>query len=216
VGAALIARRGWTSRLAGMAIAPDARAQGIGRWCMDRLLHGARARGERAMVLEVIEQNEPAVRLYQRCGFRTLRRLVSYVVSQPAGAADVALEEADLHTVARLVSAHGLPDLPWQISGESLAQAGPPNRAYRLGAAYVTISNPDEAQVAIRSLLVAPNGRRQGQATRLLRAVMARHPGKTWQVPALCPEEIGGVFEKAGFVQESLSQLQMIADLEKD
>jgi ribosomal protein S18 acetylase RimI-like enzyme len=216
VGAALIARRGWTSRLAGMAIAPEARGQGIGLWCMDRLLYGARARGERAMVLEVIEQNDPAVRLYQRCGFRTLRRLVSYVVSQPRGVAEAALDEVDLYTVARLVSAHGLPDLPWQISGESLAQVGPPNRAYRLGTAYVAISNPDETQVVVRSLVVEPEGRRQGQATRLLQAVMARHPGKRWRVPALCPEEVGGVFEKAGFVKEPLSQFQMVADLEKE
>ncbi len=47
-----------------MAIAPGARGQGIGLWCMDRLVDEARARGERSMVLEVIEQNDPAVRLY--------------------------------------------------------------------------------------------------------------------------------------------------------
>jgi ribosomal protein S18 acetylase RimI-like enzyme len=213
VGAALIAHRGWTSRLAGMALVPEARFQGIGRWCVGQLLDEARARGERRMVLEVIEQNIPAVRSYKGCGFRTQRRLVGYVALEPSGIADDDLEEIDLYHVARLVTACGLPDLPWQISGESLAQAGPPNWAYRLGAAYVTISNPDETQIAIRSLLVKPDGRGQGQATRLLHAVMAAHPGKTWRVPALCPEEVGGVFEHAGFELDSLSQLQMTIDL---
>lgn len=213
VGAALIARRGWTSRLAGMAIVPQARDQGIGHWCMAQLMNEARTRGERVMVLEVIEQNTPAVRLYQGCGFRVQRRLVSYVASQFQGVADDELEEVDLYQVARLVTAYGLPDLPWQISGESLAQVGPPNRAYRLGAAYVAISNPDDAQGAVRSLLVRPEGRRQGQAIRLLRAMMTEYPDKVWQVPALCPEEIGGVFEKAGFARESLSQFQMMANL---
>lgn len=210
VGVALIARRGWTSRLAGMALVPEARGQGAGRWCMGQLLDEARARGERAMVLEVIEQNAPAVGLYKGCGFGTRRRLVSYVAApHTEAAAGDDLEEVDLYEVARLVTAHGLPDLPWQISGESLAGIGPPNRAYRLGAAYVALSDPGAARVAIRSLLVRPEGRGQGQATRLLRAVMAAHPGRAWQVPALCPEEVGFVFEAAGFERDLLSQLQM-------
>jgi predicted GNAT family acetyltransferase len=111
--------------------------------------------------------------------------------------------------VARLVTAHGLPDLPWQISGESLAQGGAPDRAYRLGAAYAVLTDPGASRIGIRSVLVQPEARRQGQATRLLRAVMASHPGKTWSVTALCPEEIGGLFAKAGFTSEPLSQLQM-------
>ena len=82
-GIALIARRGWTARLAAMALVPGARGAGLGRWLMERLIDEARARGERAMVLEVIEQNEPAVRLYNRCGFCTVRRLVGAVASPP-------------------------------------------------------------------------------------------------------------------------------------
>jgi predicted GNAT family acetyltransferase len=64
--------------------------------------------------------------------------------------------------------------------------------------------------VAIRTTVVELEARRQGQAARLLRAVMAEHPGKAWIVPALCPAEIGGVFEKVGFEREDLSQLQMV------
>jgi GNAT superfamily N-acetyltransferase len=52
VGGALIARRGWTTRLAGMAILPEARRTGIGRAAVLQLLGEAKTRGERAMVLE--------------------------------------------------------------------------------------------------------------------------------------------------------------------
>jgi ribosomal protein S18 acetylase RimI-like enzyme len=196
-----------------MALIPEARGQGIGRWCMTQLVDEARARGERMMVLEVIEQNTPAVRLYQGCGFRTLRRLVSLEASGLRKTTCSELEEVDLYQVALLVTMFGLPDLPWQISGETLAQSGPPSRAYRLGNAFVAISNPDEDQVAIRSLLVKPQSRGKGQAARLLEAVMAKHPDKIWRVPALCPEEVGGVFEKVGFEEGSLSQFQMAIDL---
>src|SRR5690349_8771507 len=62
-GIALIARRGWTSRLAAMGIAIEHRGLGGGSWFMKKLIDEACARGDREMVLEVIEQNEPAVRL---------------------------------------------------------------------------------------------------------------------------------------------------------
>src|ERR1041384_2123637 len=78
-GIALIARRGWTSRLAAMGIAKEVRGMGAGSWLMEKLINEACARGDREMVLEVIEQNEPAVRLYAKHGFEIVRRLVSYI-----------------------------------------------------------------------------------------------------------------------------------------
>lgn len=211
-GAALIARRGWTSRLAAMAIVPDARGIGVGNWLMEQLIEEGKARGERRMVLEVIEENAAGVRLYRRCGFRVVRRLVSYSMSHPPEAGpgtETDLEEVDLRDLARMVTAHGWPDLPWQVSGETLALMGPPNRAFRLGDAYIALSNPEPPEVGIRAVVTGPEARRQGHATRLLRALMASFPGKRWGVPALCPEEMGGLFEKAGFEQETLAQFQM-------
>jgi ribosomal protein S18 acetylase RimI-like enzyme len=212
VGAALIARRGWTSRLAAMAIVPDARGIGVGNWLMEQLIEEGKARGERRMVLEVIEENAAGVRLYRRCGFRVVRRLVSYSMPPTPEAGPhtgTDLEEVDLRDLARMVMAHGWADLPWQVSGESLALMGPPNRAFRLGDAYIALSNPEAPQVGIRAVVTGPEARRQGHATRLLRTVMASFPGKRWGVPALCPEEMGGLFEKVGFEQETLAQFQM-------
>jgi ribosomal protein S18 acetylase RimI-like enzyme len=213
-GVALIARRGWTSRLAAMAVSPSARNTGIGSWLMSQLIEQARARGERAMVLEVIEGNEPAVHLYRRAGFETVRRLVSYDTGPTTGiAGPVPGTEMDLRELAGWVSVYGLTDLPWQISGESLAQLGPPNVAFRWNGAAIALSNPEADTIAVRSLLVLPEARGQGRAGALLRATVDRYPGKTWRVPPLCPEEMGGLFERVGFARDSLSQLQMRVEL---
>jgi ribosomal protein S18 acetylase RimI-like enzyme len=210
----LMARRGWSSRGACMAVLPGARASGIGTWLLGRLLEESRGRGERRMELEVIEQNAPGVRLYEKSGFHTLRRLVSFSLSAAdGGLGKENLEEVDVREVARAVTAYGLPDLPWQVSGETIAHLGPPHVAYKMDAACVVITDPSVSTVAIRSAIVEPRGRGQGQGTRLLRALMARHPGKEWKVNALCPEEMGGLFESVGFVKGRLTQLHMVNDL---
>src|SRR5512138_571305 len=46
-GIALIARRGWVSRLAAMGIVKEIRGKGAGSWFMDELTRAARQRGDR-------------------------------------------------------------------------------------------------------------------------------------------------------------------------
>lgn len=208
-GIALIARRGWTSRLAAMGIAKEVRGVGAGSWFMDQLIREACERNEREMVLEVIEQNEPAVRLYEKHGFEIVRRLVSYIRRDAAEDAVHELSEIDLREAGRLISQYGLRDLPWQLSGESIAQLNPPVRALRGGQVYIVISNPEANDIVIWSLLTEPTVSGNGLALGMLKSVMAAYPGKTWHVPALWPEELGKVYEHAGFVREELSQWQM-------
>jgi ribosomal protein S18 acetylase RimI-like enzyme len=210
VGLALVARRGWTSRVAAMGIISERRGEGIGEWLMRQIIAQAGDRQDRILVLEVIEQNHPAVRLYQKLGFQTLRRLVGYRAQAPVGRANGDLQEVDIREVARFLTYHAAPDLPWQLSGETLAQGGWPNRGYRLGAAYGAISNPEQSQIALKALVVPPEARRQGAATALIQALAAKYPSKTWTVPPIWPEEtVASLFEKLGFTRESLSQLQM-------
>lgn len=212
-GIALIARRGWTSRLAAMGIAREARGKGVGSWFMEELIKEARQRGEREMVLEVIEQNEAAVKLYRKSGFQTVRRLIGFTQKSRNKAVQKnnqsALQEIDLREMSRRISQYGLSDLPWQLSGESIAQMNPPACAYQKEQAYVVISNPVTEHVVIWSLLVEPDARGNGLGTQMLKNVMAHHAGKTWHVPAVFPEEFGKVFLRAGFEQEELSQWQM-------
>jgi GNAT superfamily N-acetyltransferase len=208
-GIALIARRGWTSRLAAMGIVNDLRGKGAGSWFMDGLLQEARDRKEREMVLEVIEQNEPAVRLYKKSGFQTIRRLIGLIRKDTKEDGAGGLQEIDLRTAGSLISQYGLPDLPWQLSGETVAQFNPPARAYCKGEAYAVISNPDAEHVVIWSILVEPNARGNDLGVDMLGSVIANHTGKTWHVPAIFPEEFGKLFERAGFEKEELSQWQM-------
>jgi GNAT superfamily N-acetyltransferase len=213
VGVALIARRGWTSRLAAMGILSRARGAGAGTWAMEQLVQEARTRGEKEMVLEVIEQNTAGVKLYQKTGFQALRRLVGYQLEDPAPGSKEQLEEIDIRELAKLVTAHGLKDLPWQLSGESIAHHTPPSRAFRLHDAHCLISNPESEQVVIWSVLVKAGSRGAGLSPVLMRAVFSRFPNKTWHVPALYPEEISAVFEEVGMQREEISQLQMALKL---
>ena len=208
-GIALIARRGWVSRLAAMGIVEETRNKGAGSWFMDELTNEARQRGDREMTLEVIEQNEPAVKLYRKSGFQTVRRLIGLIRRDAEEDGKSDLCEIDLREMGRLVSLHGWSDLPWQLSGESIAQMNPPACAYRKEQAYVAVSNPIAEQVVVWSLLVEQGVRGRGLGADMLKSVIANHTGRTWHVPAIFPEEFGKVFEKAGFEREELSQWQM-------
>ena len=218
-GIALIAcrRTFHTSRLAAMGIAKETRGKGAGSWFMKKLIDEACERGDREMVLEVIEQNEPAIQLYQNSGFEPVRRLVGYSHrekdTEGTGNNEDDLYKIDLREMGSLISQYGLPDLPWQLSGESIMQINPAPEAFRQGQAYIVISNPNAEHIVIWSLLVEPEVRGKGLGTQMLKCVIAHHPGKIWHVPAIYPDEMGNVFERAGFEKETLSQWQMKATL---
>jgi predicted GNAT family acetyltransferase len=89
----------------------------------------------------------------------------------------------------------------------------PPPHAYRDGQSYIVISNPETEHVVIWSLLVEPESRGRGLASEMLKRVIVNYKGKTWHVPALCPEEFAIVFERADFEKEKLSQWQMKLEL---
>ncbi len=213
VGAALVARRGWTVRVAGMAIVPSARRQGVARALMDHLISAARARGDRMMELEVIEQNVPAVSLYEDLGFTRIRRLMGHAGRPTAVPAtpdvDRALHEIDVCELARVVTIHGLADLPWQLSASTLVQLGPPCVALRCGSSYALVSDPSAPAIGIRALVTEPEQRRRGHALALLRALFARHPDKEWRTSSIWPEDVARVFARAGLSASAITQWQM-------
>jgi GNAT superfamily N-acetyltransferase len=190
---------------------------------MEHLIKEARARGDKEMVLEVIEQNTAGVKLYQKVGFKTVRRLVGYKLEnpQPANTAEDGgvsihkdeLQEIDIRELSRLVTYHGLKDLPWQLSGATISHHTPPSRAFRLNDAYCLISSPEAEHVSISSVLVKTRSRGAGLSAVLMRAVFSRFPNKTWHVPAIYPEEICAVFDEIGMQREEISQLQMALKL---
>jgi ribosomal protein S18 acetylase RimI-like enzyme len=209
IGVALIARRGWTSRLAAMGILSHARNSGAGTWAMQNLIDQALARGDREMTLEVIEQNMAGVKLYEKVGFNKIRRLVGYKLENPQVDSKDELQEVDIYELASLIISHGLKDLPWQLSGTTIAQHTPPSCAFRLGDAYCLISNPEAEHVLISSVLLKANSHETAQSSALLRAVFFRFLHKVWHVSAIFPEEMGVIFEQAGMQREEISQWQM-------
>src|SRR4029078_6489742 len=100
VGVAMIARRGWGSRLDHMHIIPDAGGKGIGGVVIKQLLAEAQERGDRTMTLEVVQENAPGARLYTNSGFKTNRRFVGFVGQPQGSASDTEIQEIDVHEVA--------------------------------------------------------------------------------------------------------------------
>jgi ribosomal protein S18 acetylase RimI-like enzyme len=209
IGVALIARRGWTSRLAAMGIVSSARKGGAGTWAMEQLIEEARARGDQEMLLEVITQNTAGVKLYEKVGFKKIRKLLGYKLENPQVESVEELQEVDILEAAKMVTAHGLKDLPWQISGISIAHHTPPSRAFGLHGAYCVISNPQVEHVSISSVLAPAGAGEAGPGAALIRALFARFPDKTWHVSPIYPEEMAPLFEQVGMQREDLSQWQM-------
>lgn len=209
VGLALVAQRGAESRVAMMGIADSAQGTGIGKWLMQKVINDAKGRGDSSLTLEVIEQNERAVRLYESVGFHSLRRLTGYQGVNLSGEA-ASLETVTLLEATQALTVWSKPDLPWPCSGQTLIKYAPPHMAYRMDNCYVLISDPQAERVVIRGLAVPVDRQRRGLATRFVSALLAEYPGKSWFVQAICPEEYGGIFVKNGFSLDRLSQFQMM------
>jgi ribosomal protein S18 acetylase RimI-like enzyme len=211
----MIARRGWTSRLAAMAVAPDFRGRGLGKNAMKSALQEAALRKDRAMILEVIEQNQAAVSLYTGLGFRPIRRLVGYAFNpqgaDPRGSDHDRLDEIDPLVVARFISTDGEPDLPWMLMPETLAAAAYPAQAFHINEiAFVIVDDPEAEKVVIRALLVRKTHRRQGWGSRVLAALQARFADRSLAIPATVPENLApGLLRKAGWEQQKFNQFEM-------
>lgn len=214
-GIAMLARRGWTVRVALMGVAEGFQNQGVGRWLLGQVIDAAKAAGDRSLVLEVIEQNPRAVHLYESCGFTKVQRLMGYDYKggadpqKPPASPSPALEHVDILEAARHITAWEPPDVPWQFSGISVAKGGAPSVAYRVDDCYVVCSNPEAETIAFLGLAVPPERQRTGVATRLVAALMNAHSGKNWRVAPICPEKYGSIFLNNGFTLNPLNQFQM-------
>ena len=104
-GLANLAIRGDRGWIGGIAVVPEQRRNGVGRALMEAVLELAPP----TVLLEVIEANEPAIKLYESLGFEKTRVLEVWRVEAPL----VEAASADQSTL-------GQPDLPWQRDDASL------------------------------------------------------------------------------------------------
>src|SRR5215218_11113070 len=217
VAVVLVARRGWTSRIAAMAVAPGVRGKGLGKHIMQGVIDEAVERGDRSGVLEVFEHNTPAVKLYEGLGFRPARRLVGYHHDPGGAASDVtdtlcALDPLDF---ARVVAREGEPGLPWMLAAETLSGAVSPAQAFHLDhSAYALIGDPEANVIPLTAFIVPRSHRRNGWGTRLMQALFASYPDKAWSIPQIVPEELAPTFfTRCGWTLMDTNQLEMVLDV---
>jgi ribosomal protein S18 acetylase RimI-like enzyme len=109
------ADRGW---IGGMGVVPSARRKGLGETLMHAVVEGAQSRGLREVTLEVLEQNDPARRLYEKIGFEPVRELEIWELDAAANgqASPVAAEDA----LSEIRSRRSWIE-PWQRADETVS-----------------------------------------------------------------------------------------------
>lgn len=152
----------------GTGVIPAARNCGLAGRMMKEAVVLARDRGAEKYVLEVMCQNEPARRAYERVGFAIARKLDCWTLDEIGGVSEMEIEMREGFSSAPVGLGSWAPS--WQNSDESLARA--PERVVTL-----TITR-DRRQVAHAALCpetgdlpqfaVAPDQRRRGVGRALL------------------------------------------------
>src|SRR2546423_1353485 len=80
VAFALVAVREPEAWIAGMGTLPEDRRRGYGERTLAATLEAAQERGARDVLLEVIEENRSALRLYEKLGFERVRELIVWML----------------------------------------------------------------------------------------------------------------------------------------
>jgi hypothetical protein len=210
----MIARRGKNSRVAAMGVSKAARRQGVGRTIMERAIEDAKTRGDLQLLLEVIEQNPPAIELYKSVGFQIQHRLIGFEGRIADAAPDGAtLTDCTFSEVAAPLRKRGFLASSWSMGPATVEVIANPSRAVRVGDVFAVIGVSGEETVACRSLSFST--RPTIKATKAWLAAMASEfAGRKLFIPAFFPEpEYKDALTGAGLEIAAISQFQMVNDL---
>jgi ribosomal protein S18 acetylase RimI-like enzyme len=120
---ALIARRDGAGWVGGMATVPRYRRRGLGEQALSAGLAALADRGAAVAWLEVIDQNQRALKLYEKIGFEVVRDLV--VWSLPANDAPAPRSRTiDAPNAHAWIRPNRLDREPWQRADEVVAALG--------------------------------------------------------------------------------------------
>ena len=111
------ADRGW---VAGIGIAPAHRGRGVGEALMRGVLDVGRERALREVWLEVLVQNEPALRLYEKLGFERVRDLEVWTLDSVPGDGGAA-QPVPLEQAQERIRRERQEREPWQRADETVA-----------------------------------------------------------------------------------------------
>ena len=114
---AIRADRGW---IAGIGIAPAHRGRGVGEALMRGVLDAGRERGLREVRLEVLVQNQPALRLYEKLGFERVRDLDVWMLDSVPGDGGAA-QRVHLEQAQERIRRERQEREPWQRADETVA-----------------------------------------------------------------------------------------------
>lgn len=120
VGLAFLGIRGDHGWVGGMGVIPAERRKGVGERLMRELLEAARAAGVRELRLEVLEQNRPARTLYEKLGFRVVRRLEVWCWGGTPPPLKRVAQAGDPRAARRRITAARREPEPWQRADETL------------------------------------------------------------------------------------------------
>ncbi len=212
-GMLLLGSRGKLMRGAAMGIIDEFRNKGIGQALMNKSILDSTEAGFTSMRLEVFETNDPAVNVYKKTGFKTIRKLFGY--SKPKqetnGNATGTLEEMDTRDIS-LVMTEGLnKDYPWHCSPEFFSALGPSSTGYTLdNKAFAIFTKKPENQVYLNAVYVTKSDRKQGWGTKLMSLLFDKFADCTFEIVPVVPEDLMHEFLlSCGFEKSNLNQLEM-------
>lgn len=119
VAFAFLALRGDEGWIGGMGTLPTHRRRGLGEEALEEVLTEAKTHGARSIRLEVIEQNVPARRLYEKLGFRVERDLGVWILDSAPPRVTHA-QPADPGEAHAWIKANRRGQEPWQRADETL------------------------------------------------------------------------------------------------
>lgn len=217
-GFGYITRTGNMSRLAGMGVVGAARRTGVARTLLLQLLEEAKGRGDRAMILEVIEQNPSARALYLRASFRELNQLSGWrrAAGTNPGEPAATVQEISPTAASQLPGALEFPELPWAISRHAAAKLAA-GRAYFSGRALVILDDSGSEPGPLRVCLLSSchSGEMDWSGMReALAGVLKLHSDREFIASPVFPEIFGEkIFAPLGFLRQSaISQFLMRYD----
>lgn len=209
----------WTAYDAGTGVIPEYRNNGVGTALFEFLLPELRRLKTEQMLLEVLESNEIAGRLYRKLGFVETRRLVFFEYTNARdlkSSADVEIREIDAPEWD-LLKTFWDGQTCWQFSCESIERKTLPKTIYGAFAGDEILGYTVLYQVSgvVPQIAVRPDSRRCGIGSKLLAVIK----NKTVQGKALqfsnVDEALTGALEfikTIGFT-ETIRQFEMIKTL---
>jgi ribosomal protein S18 acetylase RimI-like enzyme len=171
VAFAFLGLRGDEGWIGGMGTLPAHRRRGLGEQALKEVLAEARSRGARSVRLEVIEQNGPARRLYEKLGFAHERVLNIWILGS-APPQITRAQPADPGATHAWIKANRRGQEPWQRADETL------EHMQARGLAYEALTVDGDGAVLYRGNGVLQLAARDDKvAAHLLAAVGAQGDG---------------------------------------